>query len=173
MVKLQIKKLYDGVWKIFGFQWDEAVADRDHFRATIERRLGTEVSSQIQSHVHATMGRIKVEIVNPSIMVKREYYELLALELALQEIEHRIEANAVFYDPDHGLLPTLGLSWRCDVLRLLDGQESPGSMPVENVEKFLGMVRDAKQRIKVDSAEETAGYYRKRQRELVGFWKKP
>ena len=66
-----------------------------------------------------------------------------------------IDANAIFFDPNREVLGILGLSWRQDVLRLVDGKQSPGYMPVKNVQKFLAMVRGATQRIKgEDGADE-------------------
>jgi len=169
MVILRIKSLYDAAWTVFRFQHDLAVADRDDYQTRMKRRLGYETASEIQSHVDAALSRIQMDVVNPNITAKREFYELLALEKVLEEITSRIEANAVFYDPDHRLLSTLGLSWRRDVLRLLDGQESPGSMPVANVKTFLGMVRGAEQQVPVELSEEIADHFRRKRRELVGF----
>ena len=136
MATLKIETLFDAAWTIFGFQCNELVADRDRFRAEIERRLGLEVASDIQRHVDGALGRIQIDSVNPEIIVRREFIELVALEKALEEVQRRIDANAVFYDLDHGVLATLGMSWHQDVLRLLDGQESPGHMPHKNVRKF-------------------------------------
>ena len=176
MVELRIEKLYDSAWKLFGFQYDQIVAERDRFRTRLQRRLGREVAAQIQLHVDVSLGRrlnVFSDVPNPKIMIMREYYELLGLEKALQEIERRIDANAIFYDPG-SLLPTLGLSWHQDVLRLLDGQVSPGYLSVFNVKQFLRMVNDAEQRVPAEdgiegSAEEMAAYFRKWRQELVEF----
>ena len=169
MAKLRIKKLHDGVWKIFGFQFNQAVADRDCLKSEIEKRLGSETASDIQLHVDLALERLQADAVpNPLIMSKSEFFDLLAAEMKIQEIADRIDANALFVD-SNGLLPTLGFSWQEDVLPLIDGQKSPGFMPIENVNRFLEMVRGAKQRIPADSAEETAEYFRKRRRELVIF----
>ena len=95
----------------------------------------------------------------------------MGLEKALQEIERRINCNGVFHDPG-SLLPTLGLSWQQDVLRLLDGQVSPGYMPPKNVKKFLAMVNNAEQRVPAEGgieAEEMAAYFRKWRQELIEF----
>jgi hypothetical protein len=100
-------------------------------------------------------------------MAMSEFFDLLAAEMAVQEVAERISANAVFYDHDDGFLPTLGLSWKEDVLPLLDGQKSPGQMSVANVKKFLPMVRMAK-----GSAEAISDDVRKRRRELVAFLEK-
>ena len=176
MIEFRIESLYDSAWKVFGFQYDQFVADRDAFRAGIERRLGHDVAAQIQLHVDVSLGRrlnTSSDVPNPKIMIIREYYELLALEEALKEIERRISANAVFHDPDHDLLPTLGLSWQ-DVLPLLDGRKSPGCMSPENVKKFLRMVRTAEQRVPAGaeiqgSDEEIADYFCKWRRQLTEF----
>ena len=106
MAQLKIETLFNAAWKVFGFQHAQFVADRDDFRAQIERRLGQKVASQIQLQVDVSLGRrlnISSDVPNPKIMLMREYYELLGFEMAIQEIERRINANATFYDPDHGL----------------------------------------------------------------------
>jgi len=109
MAELRIKGLHDATWQLFGFQFEAAVADRDNYRARIERRLGQDVAAQIQLHVDASLGRrvnISSDVPNPKIMLMREYYELLGFEMAIQEMERRINANATFYDADHGLRRT-------------------------------------------------------------------
>ncbi len=177
MAKLRIKKLHEGVWKIFGFQFNQAVAARDDYQTRMKQRLGQETASEIQRYVDVAIGRYQADdLPNSRIMTMREFYELLALELAVQEIASRIEANALFVD-SNGLLPTLGLSWREDILPLINGQQSPGYMTIENVEKFLGMVNNAEQRFPSreeieGSTDEIADYYRKRRRELVKFLEK-
>jgi hypothetical protein len=93
-----------------------------------------------------------------------EFYELLAAEMALQEIADRISANALFVDFDDGFLPSLGFSWKDTVLPLLDGQQNPGKMAVENVEKFLGMVRMTEV-----SADTISDDFRGKRRKLIGF----
>jgi len=133
MAKLTIKNLHDSVWQIFGFQYDEAVADRDDYRAKLRLRLGSGIASQIQDHVDAAMKRIQIDAVDLDIMTMRQCYELLALEKTVQEVKERIDANAVFVDTD-GLLSTK------DIAPLLDDH---GLMPTENVVKFLAMVRAA------------------------------
>ena len=174
MVELRIESLYRAAWAVFQFQHAQFVADRDRFRSKLQRRLGQEVAAQIQLHVDISLGRrlnVFPDVPNPKIMVMREYYELLGLEKALQEIERRINCNGVFHDPG-SLLPTLGLSWQQDVLRLLDGQVSPSQMPPKNVKKFLAMVNNANQRVPAEDgieAEEMADYFRKWRQELVAF----
>ena len=101
-MKLLIKKLYDASWQLFGFQFEAAVAERDHFQSEMKTNLGSETASQIKRHVDAAIGRIQTD-VNPAIMTRREFYELLALEQTIEEIADRIDANAVFFDTD-GLL---------------------------------------------------------------------
>jgi hypothetical protein len=172
MATLKIETLFDAAWTIFGFQYDQFVADRDRFRAEIERRLGSETASDIQRHVDVSLGRLLnvfPDVPNPKIIVRREFIELLALEKALEEVQRRIDANAVFYDLDQGVLATLGMSWHQDVLRLLDGQESPGHMPHKNIKTFLAMVRDADQRIPSEEGIEGGDYFRRWRRELIEF----
>jgi hypothetical protein len=167
MAKLRIESLHNAVWKIFGFQHDQAVADRDRLRTTIEHRLGHEKASEVQRYVDVALGRVQAgDLPNPQVVKMREFYELLAAEMAVREIADRIEANAVFVDPDDGLLSTLGLSWRQDVLPLIDGKVSPGYMRSKNVEKLLGMVGAAAQQLPVE--EETDS----RRRELIEFLEK-
>jgi hypothetical protein len=165
MAELRIQSLYQAAWTVFGFQHDEAVADRDSLLAEIEESLGQETALAIRQHVDVALGRIQADDVpNPAVMAMSEFFDLLAAEMAVQEIADRISANAVFVDSDDDLLPSLGLSWRQDILPLLDGQKSPGYMPVQNAEKFLGIVRNTKA-----SAEKLSEDVRKWRQELVGF----
>jgi hypothetical protein len=165
MANLCIKKLYDAAWKVFAFQHEEALADRDELLTEIKERLGPKVASDIQCHVDVALGRIQADDVpNPTIMKTAEFYDLLAAETALQEIADRISANAVFVDSDNGLLPSLGLSWRDDIFPLIDGRSSPGNMAVANARKFLGIVGNTE-----GSAETLSEDVRKRRRELVEF----
>ncbi len=95
----------NSVWKLFGFQYNQAVADRDCLRTKIRRRLGSETGAEIQFHVEIALGRLKAHgLPNPQIMAMHEFYQLLAAELAVQEIASRIQATAVFHDHDpvHG-----------------------------------------------------------------------
>jgi hypothetical protein len=114
MANLCIKQLYDAAWKVFQFQHDLAVADRDCLKSEIEKRLGSEMVSEIQSHIEVALGRLQSDDVpNPLIMSKSEFFDLLAAEMEIQEIADRIEANAKFSDPG-SLLPTLGFLWQED-----------------------------------------------------------
>ena len=101
---------------------------------------------------------------NPAFMKMSEFSDLLAAEMAVREVAERISANAIFVDSDDSFLPTLGLSWKDDVLPLLDGRSNPGKMAVENVKKFLRMVR-----MTDGSADEVSDDVRKRRRELIEF----
>ena len=171
MAQLKIETLFNAAWEVFGFQHAQVVADRDDFQAGIERRLGQDVAAQIQLHVDSAMGRGQTDTVNPTIMAMRETYELLALEQTIDEVRQRIDANAVFVDPG-SLLPIFGLSWHQDVMPLLDGQKSPGSMPIENVRKFLAMVRGATQRVPSEEGIDGPAnddYFRKWRRDLIEF----
>lgn len=109
------------------------------------------------------------DVPNPRIMRMRNSYDLLGMEMAVQEIERQIESKAVFFDPYiNGLFP---MSLRERVLPLLDGGTSPGYMRPENVVRFLGMVHGADQRL--PSGEETNGemadHFRRRRQELMEF----
>jgi hypothetical protein len=167
MVKLCIKTLYQAAWNVFGFQY-EALAERDELLTGIEESLGPNVASDIQRHVGVALGRIQADdLPSPTIMAMSEFFDLLAAEMAVQEVAERISANAIFVDSDDGFLPTLGMSWKDDVLPLLEGRSSPGYMPVQNVGTFLVMVQDAD-----GSAEEISEDACKRRRELIAFLEK-
>ena len=58
MVQLQIQSLFTAAWKIFGFQYDQCVADRNRFVAKLQRRLGRAMADQIQNHVDISLGRV-------------------------------------------------------------------------------------------------------------------
>jgi hypothetical protein len=165
MPTLRIDPLYHAAWKIFGFQYDQCVADRDRFVAKLQRRLGHEMAAQIQKHVDISLGRVLAipDRRDPDIVTMKEFYELWGIEKNLIDIKRQIDANAVFFVND-GLL---GLSWQQDVLRLVDGQVSPGFMPLKNIKKLLAMVRGAKQPVMGD--DDDAAYFRRRRRELVQF----
>ena len=168
---LTIQSLYDARWQSYGPDYLTTIATREHFRTGIKRRLGQETASEIQRHVDAALGRIQADDVpNPQIMKLREFYDLLALEMAVQELECRIKAGCIFVDAD-GLLPTLGLSWDQDVLLLISGQENPGHVPPENVITFLGMVRGAEQRLPPgeDTNSEIADHFKAKRQELIEF----
>jgi hypothetical protein len=171
--ELRIESEYDLAWKIHGDDHRHAVAARDHFRTQIELRLGPEVASQIQWHVDAAMRRFLADDVpDLDLAAERTFYQLLALERAVIEIEGRIEAGNSFFDPYHvnGLLPTLGLSWWEDVAPLLDGHENPGYLRPESVVTFLVMVRDADQRLPFGEGNEgKADHFPRDRRELIEF----
>lgn len=173
MALLRIDTLYDGAWRLFGFQFDQLVADRDQYLARLQHRLGHEMAEEIRQHVDISLGRTLAipDRRNPEILTMREFDDLWQKEKTIEEVERRIEANAIFYDSDYGLLRILGLSWGQDVLRLLDGKTSPGYMPLKNVQKFLATVRSATQRIKGEDAsdEDVVKFFRERRRELIQF----
>jgi hypothetical protein len=159
MAQLCIESLYRAAWTVFSFQHDEALADRDELLTEIEESLGPNVASDIQRHVGVALGRIQAdETPNPAVTAMSEFFDLLAAEMAVQEIADRISANAVFIDSDDGLLP-----WKDNVLPLLDGR-NPGKMAVENVKKVLRMVR-----MTDGSADEFSDDVQGKRRELVGF----
>jgi hypothetical protein len=88
------------------------------------------------------------------------------LERAVVEIETRIESGCVFYDPYvGGLFP---MWWWERIVPLLP--ENPGYMPVENVSKFLEMVKDADQRLPSgNEGDGMAKDFRRRREELIRF----
>ena len=106
------------------------------------------------------------ELRDPDIMTMPEFFELLAMERTLADIERRIEANAVFYDYHYDLLNTLDITEQ-DVEDLIDGQQSPGHISVENVQTLMAMVLGAKQKVIGDADDRK--FYRQRRRELVQF----
>ena len=169
MATLRITSLYNSCWKLFGFQFAQLVADRDQYVAKLQHRLGHDMASEIQTAVDISLGRILAipDLRDPEIMTMREFYDLWAKEKTLEDIERRIDSNAVFYDPDHGLLRTLGLSWGQDVLRLVDGKQSPGRIPLKNVRKLLALVRSATQRI--EGSVDDVRFFQRRRQELIEF----
>ena len=73
MVKLVLRKLHESVLKVFGFQHDLAVADRDELLTEIGQNLGPKMASEIQRHVGVALGRIQAdEGPNPAIMAMSE-----------------------------------------------------------------------------------------------------
>lgn len=172
--ELRIESELDQAWKIHGEAHRQAVADRNHLQSDIRDRFGAEVAAEVQRHVDVALGRLLADIL-PDLdpAAERAFHQLRALEMAMVEIEGQIESKCVFFDPysANGLLPALGLSWWADVLPLLP--ENPGYMPVENVLKFLGMVKNADQRLlSGEAGEETAKDFRKRREELIEFLEK-
>lgn len=86
--------LRNAAWKVFGFQHAEAVADRDQYLAALQRRLGSEVASEVKHHVDVALGRLPaVSQPNPAIMKMPEFYDLLAAEMAVRDIADRIDAH--------------------------------------------------------------------------------
>lgn len=172
--ELTIESELDRAWKLHGDDHRRAVAARDHFRSQTANRLGPELASETEGHVDVALKRFLADDVpNPRMMKVRESYELLALEMAVEEIERRIEAISVFFDPynANGLLPTLGMSWWDDVAPML--HENPGFLCPENVVKFLAMVKNAEQRLPSGEGNEgNADHFRRDRRELIEFLEK-
>jgi hypothetical protein len=168
MATLRSDILYEGGWKLFGFQHKQLTADRDRYVAKLQRLLGHEMAERICQHVDVSCGRLLPlpEFRDPDIMAMKEFFELLALDRSLLDIKRQVETNAVFYDSHLELLTTLGISDQ-DVRSLIDGHHSPGYLPVENVRKLMAMVLGAKQRIIGD--QDDVKFYRTRKRELIQF----
>ena len=169
--ELRIESEYDRAWEIHGDEYHHAVADRDNFQSETPDRLWPEVAAAVQRHVDVALGRLLADAL-PDLdpAAERAFQQLLALERAVVEIEGRVEARAVYFDPynENGLLPALGLSWWNDVVPLLP--ENPGYMGPEIVRSFLGMVTVADQRLpRGEEGDETAEEFRKRRQELVEF----
>ena len=168
MATFRIEILYHGAWAIFNFQVQQLSADRDRFLARLKRRLGSEMTERIVQHVEVSCGRLLplAEFRDADIMTMPEFFELLALEKTLLDIKRRIEENSVFYDFHLELLTTLGISEQ-DMQDLIDGQQSPGYIPVENIQMLMAMVVGAKLRVIGDADDRK--FYRKRRKELVQF----
>jgi hypothetical protein len=168
MATLQIDTLYHGGWTLFSFRHQQLTADRDRYLTRLQRRLGFEMAEKIVQHVDVSCGRLLplAEFRDPEIMTMPEFFELLALERSLLDIKRRIEENSVFHDWNHELLGTLCLS-RQDLRRLIDGQQSPGYIAVDNVRMLMAMVLGAKQRVVGDADD--VRFYRKRRKELIQF----
>jgi hypothetical protein len=168
MAQFRIEVLYHGAWQLFGWQVQQLGKNRDTYLARLKRRLGSEMAEKIVQHVEVSCGRLLPlpKFRDPDIMTMPEFFGLLALERSLLEIKRRIEENAVFYDFHLELLTTLGISEQ-DVQNLIDGQQSPGYLPVENVQKLTAMVLGAKQKVIGDADDRK--FYRQRRRELVQF----
>jgi hypothetical protein len=172
--ELRIESELDRSWANHGEAHRQAVADRESFQSETRHRFGPEVAAKVQRHVDEALGRLLADDfpdLDPA--AERRFHELLALERAVLEIESRIEAGNTFFDPynEHGLLPTLGLSWWGDVLPLLP--ENPGFMARNSVVKFLAMVTEADQRLPSgDESEATVKDFRERRRELIRFLEK-
>ena len=84
----------NAAWKIFGFQYQEAIIERDNFLKKIERCLGLRTASKVRHHVDVAIRRSRADAQpNPAIVKLPEFFELLALEMAIQEIADRIEAT--------------------------------------------------------------------------------
>ena len=168
MATLQIDTLYHGGWTLFSFRHQQLTADRDRYLTRLQRRLGFEMAEKIVQHVDVSCGRLLplAEFRDPEIMTMPEFFKLLALERSLLDIKRRIEENSVFYDFHLELLTTLGISEQ-ELQRLIDGQQSPGYLPVENVQKLTARVLGAKQKVIGDQDDKR--FYRQRRKELVQF----
>ena len=168
MATFRIDILYHGAWQLFAYQVQQLSADRDRFLARLKRRLGSEMTERIVQHVEVSCGRLLplAEYRDADIMTMPEFFELLAMERTLADIQRAVERNAIFYDFHLELLTTLGISEQ-DVRSLIDGQTSPGYISMENVKKLTAIVKGAKQKVIGDADDRK--FYRQRRRELVQF----
>ena len=168
MATFRIDTLYHGGLTLFRLRHQQLTSDRDRFLAKLQRRLGHEMAERICQHVEVSCGRLLPlpEYRDGDIMTMPEFFELLALEKTLLDIKRRIEENSVFYDFHLELLTTLGISEQ-ELQRLIDGQQSPGYLPVENVQKLTARVLGAKQKVIGDQDDKR--FYRQRRKELVQF----
>jgi hypothetical protein len=162
--EFRIESLHDAGWEAHGTNYNQAVAARDHFATEIQNRLGPELAADVQHHVDVALGRLRGdELPDLPIAAERAFHQLLALERAVLQIEARIEAGCVFFDPYiDGLFL---MSFWGNVISLLAGQESPGFMRRENIVKFLAMVVGADQRLPKGSSD----HNRRKRQELIEF----
>lgn len=165
---LTIESELDRAWRRHGEAHRQAVADRDHFATETQDRFGPVVAAAVQRHVDVALGCLLADdLLDLDPAAERRFHELLALERAVLEIEAKIESGSVFFDPynEHGLFP---MSWWRNIMSLLS--ENPGYMRVKNVEKFVGMVKSADQRLPSgDAGDGTAEHFWKRRQELIEF----
>ena len=183
---LTIKRLEEMARRWYGQEIADARTERDRFQRKMRRWLGKEEANRIIQFVQAA--------ADPSIssplpylcpLADKAFVTLVSLELALQEIESRVESLSSFSDPYTvgALLPTLGLSWWVDIRPMIEPSGHQGHMPIENVRKFLGMVTDARQVFPTQKQiEERRGivdrnndlehwhdYFRRQRRRLISF----
>ena len=66
-------------------------------------RLGPETASEVERHVDVALGRVQSDAgPTPKVMIMREFYHLLGLEMAIAEVERRINATAARLDGRDG-----------------------------------------------------------------------
>lgn len=186
MATLVIKALQEMAWRWYEDDIADARAERDEFKRTLGQLLGKEQADTIARYVHAA--------VNPSIssplpylatISDKAFLELVTLELALKEIEGRVESLATFFDPctADAVLPTLGLSWWVDIRPMIQPPGHHGQMSAKNVRRFLIMVKQARQCLPTRRQIEERGgtvdpiigldrwheHFRRKRRRLIDF----
>jgi hypothetical protein len=162
--ELRIESLHAAAWKLHGTEYDQAVAARNRFATEIQNRLGHATAATIQHRVDVALGRLLADdLPDLDVAAERAFYQLLALERVVLQVEARIEAGCVFFDSYiDGSFP---MSFWEDVLPLLDGQQNPGFMSPKKIGTFLAMVKDAERRLPYG----TADHHRERRWELIRF----
>ena len=147
--ELIMTRLDDLTWNLFAPQVAGARAARERFKRQMRRRFGEEKTSRIAQHAQAAADSEFSPTPSLNVESQAAFWELLVLELRVREIESRIDSAASFYDPYSvwAVLPTLGLSWWNDVLPMVEPPTGQGYMPIRNIKRFLGMVKQANQHL--------------------------
>ena len=148
MAELTIKLIQKMAGRWYEGDIAAARAERDSFKRQMRRWFGREQADKVAKGVRiATDPDATGPMPYICPVAERAFVKLVALELALKEIECRVDALATFYDPStaDAVLPTLGLSWWADVRSLIQPPGHYGQMPIKNVKRFLQMVIDADQ----------------------------
>lgn len=183
---LTIKRLEEMAKRWYGADIAAARAERDRFKRKMRRWLGREQADRIAQFVQAG--------IDPSVssplpylcpLADRAFFTLVSLELAIWEIEGRVESLSSFSDPytAGAVLPTLGLSWWVDVRPMIQPSGHQGHMPIANVSKLLEKVTDASQVFPTEKQIRERGgivdrnndlehwhdYFRRKRRRLISF----
>ena len=145
--RLTIKRLEEMARRWYGADIATARAERDRFKRKMRRWFGREGADRIERLVCVAIDPAASGPVPYLSFAERAFNKLVTLELAVREIESRVEAISSFADPysAEAVLPTLGLSWWADVRPLIQGPDHHGFMPAENVGRFLAIVKSATQ----------------------------
>lgn len=186
--ELIMTRLDDLTWNLFAPQVAGARAARERFKRQMRRRFGEEKTSRIAQHAQAAADSEFSPTPSLNVESQAAFWELLVLELRVREIESRIDSAASFYDPYSvwAVLPTLGLSWWNDVLPMVEPPTGQGYMPIRNIKRFLGMVKQANQHLPTraemkekggmvdqdNDMEHWHGHFRRQRRRLIDFLEK-
>ncbi len=183
---LTIKLIQEMAERWYGKEIAAAHAERDRFKKAMRRFLGQDRADRIARYVQAAVDP-SVESPLPYLdaIADKTFFDLLSLELALKEIEGRVDSLSTFFDPctADAVLPTLGLSWWVDVRPMIEPPGHYGQMPVRNVIRFLKMVKQADQCFptrrqieerggtvdRANGMESWHDHFRRQRRQLIDF----